>query len=74
MKSILFMFSQLHIVTYNFDKRFLKISFRDGALKHYIDVPSTIFFSLLNAYSPDKYFEENIRSMFSFTTDGPEHG
>ena len=74
MKRVLFVFCQFHTVSYNFDKRFLEIFFRNGTLKHYVDVPSTIYFSLLNAYSPDKYFEENIRHIFFFTSSRREHG
>ena len=63
------MFSQLRYVSYDFDKQLLDISFRDGALRHYVGVPSTIFFSLVNAYSTDRYFNENIRPNFFCTNN-----
>jgi hypothetical protein len=59
-------FSRLLSVGYNADKHLLEILFRDGATHQYIDVPSTIYFSLLNAYSPDRYFEKYIKTIFSF--------
>lgn len=73
MKRVLFIFSQLRYVEYSFDEQFLDISFRDGMLSRYLGIPSTIFFSLQNAYSPDNYFEENIRHVFLCASPSPGH-
>ncbi len=59
-------YSQLLSFAYRIDDRLLEINFRDGAIQHYLNVPSTIYFSLLHAYSPEKYFERYIKPVFRF--------
>lgn len=66
MQSIAFQFSQLLSASYNMDKHFLEIFFKDGIVLRYFNVPTTIYFSLMNAYSPDRYFEEKINLIFDF--------
>jgi hypothetical protein len=66
MQCILFQCSKLLSADYDMDRHFLEIFFRDGMACRYLDIPSTIFFSLLNAYSPDTYFDEKINSIFDF--------
>lgn len=64
--SIGFQFSRLMSASYSIEKQFLEILFKDGLMRRYYGVPSTIYFSLLNAYSPDNYFEEKIKTEFDF--------
>jgi hypothetical protein len=58
-------FSELLSFTYNIDKQLLKVCFISGLVLCYLDVPSTIYFSLVHAYSPEGYFEKNIKPVFS---------
>lgn len=68
MNHISLQFSDLMSVAYNTDTNTLEIFFKDGNKRRYINVPSTIYFSLLNAYSPDRYYEKYISSMFNFVS------
>lgn len=58
-------FSRLRSAGYSMETRIMEIAFKDGTLMKFRDVPSTIYFSLLNAYSPDNYFERYIRDIFN---------
>lgn len=66
MQTIVFQFSRLVSVSYNMDKHLLEVIFSEGFAHRYINVPSTIYFSLLNSYSPDRYFEEKINLIFDY--------
>ena len=57
-------YSHLSSFAYHIDKGLLEICFRDGTTQHYLNVPSTIYFSLLHDYAPEKYFERFIRPVF----------
>jgi len=58
-------FSDLLSVGYDTNTHLLEIIFKDGNKREYKNVPSTVYFSLLNAYSPDRYFEKYICEIFS---------
>lgn len=53
-------------VTYNPDDKTLEIEFQGGKIYHYRAVPQSVYYSLINAASAGKYFNENIRDVYSF--------
>lgn len=59
------LFSDLLSAEYDTNTHVLEIVFKNGNKKQYKNVPSTVYFSLLNAYSPDRYFEKYICEIFS---------
>jgi len=60
-----FKFSTLLSAAYSMEQKILEIMFADGSTQQYADVPSTTYFSLINAYSHDRYFENYIKSIFN---------
>lgn len=59
------LFSDLLSAEYDTNTQVLEIIFKNGDKRQYRNVPSTVYFSLLNAYSPDRYFEKYICEIFS---------
>ena len=66
MKHILLKFSRIGSVAYSNDAKMLEVKFNDGTTLQYLDVPSTVYFSLINAYSHDSYFEKYIAPVYKY--------
>jgi hypothetical protein len=56
----------INSVAYNPEDRMLEIEFQGGKVYHYHNVPQDVYYSLLNATSAGKYFNENIRDLYPF--------
>ncbi|HEY9633139.1 MAG TPA: PIN domain-containing protein [Coleofasciculaceae cyanobacterium] len=55
----------LRSVGYDSSSQVLEIEFRRGEVYHYMDVPPEIYTSLMNAPSHGRYFNENIKEVYS---------
>lgn len=66
MRHILLNFSRIFSVAYNNDAKMLEVKFNNGTVHQYLNVPSTVYFSLINAYSHDHYFEKYIAPAYKF--------
>jgi len=51
-------------ITYDLDRQFLQLEFRDGAIYHYFDVPAHVYQGLISAPSKGGYFNRTIRGRF----------
>jgi hypothetical protein len=56
----------LRSVGYDSSSQILEIEFRRGDVYQYIDVPAAIYKDLMNAPSHGKYFNANIKEVYSF--------
>jgi len=51
---------------YDTDRRMLTVIFRSGKAYGYIDVPQDVYLSLRAATSKGRYFNKNIRNVYSY--------
>lgn len=58
--------SSLISVGYDDDERTLEVEFTDGSINQYSNVPYHIYTDLINAASPDAYFDTNVRNSFYY--------
>lgn len=58
--------SNLKSVGYDADSKLLEIEFLKGGIYVYNDVPSEVYYSLLNTDSHGKYFAKNIKNNYTF--------
>jgi hypothetical protein len=56
--------SALATVAYDYQRAILQVTFRDGAIYHYLDVPASGFEDLLRADSKGAYLNSHIRRRF----------
>lgn len=57
--------SNIASVGYDAEKKVLEIEFHHGAVYQYIDVPETVYLSLLNASSQGAYFAHEVKEKYS---------
>lgn len=53
-------------VGYNSSNQVLEIEFKTGGVSHYIDVPPEVYTDLMNAPSHGRYFNSNIKDIYSY--------
>ncbi len=58
--------SNLNRVSYNSQSQQMLIQFRSGAVYQYWSVPGNISQGLVQADSPGKFFNQNIRNRYSY--------
>lgn len=62
--------TKLRSVGYDEDKYRMEIEFQDGSVYQYIGVPKDEYRGLMEASSPEKYFDRNVKEVYPHTRDG----
>jgi hypothetical protein len=66
--------SHIAMVGYDEDQQILEITFRDGRVYHFLEVPPERVLSLLRAESKGRYFNSDIKPDYDFRAVGRRWG
>lgn len=58
--------TEISIVGYDHTKQLLEVTFKNGGLYHYYDVPQAIYEQLIQADSIGLYFANQVKTVFQY--------